>query len=69
MGKCVAPNCRNRDGKGFRMFRFPRDTARRQQWKQNMNRDNWEPTNESRLCEVKISKLCFSYAKYKSNYY
>ena len=34
------------------MFRFPSDVQRRKQWAINTRRDNWFPTNNSRLCEV-----------------
>ncbi|RZF35215.1 hypothetical protein LSTR_LSTR014009 [Laodelphax striatellus] len=49
---CVAPKCSNNISKGYRLFRFPRDSARREIWIQNCRLDNWKPTSTSRLCEA-----------------
>jgi len=55
MGGCTAINCSNSRIKGFRLFRFPKDSKRRTNWLQNCHREKWQPTNSSELCEVSIS--------------
>lgn len=49
---CSAPNCHNSTAKGVRLFVFPTEKNRRQQWTINCRRDKWIPTSGSRLCEV-----------------
>ncbi|XP_064483140.1 peroxynitrite isomerase THAP4-like [Ornithodoros turicata] len=53
MGGCVAAKCKNSSAKGYRVFRFPRDSKRRNIWIANVNRGGgWEPTPHSQLCEA-----------------
>ena len=57
MTGCSAYNCSNRSEQGFKMRLFPRDPARRKLWASKVKRLNWEPTNASSLCEVRIFYL------------
>lgn len=34
------------------MCRFPKDLERKKIWIQNMNRTDWIPTSDARLCDV-----------------
>ncbi|EZA48314.1 hypothetical protein DMN91_008110 [Ooceraea biroi] len=52
MTGCSAPFCNNSSKKGYVMKVFPRDAERRAIWAQNVDRADWEPTNNSCLCEV-----------------
>lgn len=54
MPSCAAVNCSNSAKKGFLMKAFPRDPLRRKEWMIHLKRDNWQPTDYSRLCEVNI---------------
>ena len=56
MPGCAAINCQNSTEKGFKLFKYPAktDPVRRQLWIANTKRDKWEPTENSRLCEVQI---------------
>lgn len=51
---CSAVNCTNRSNQGFRLFRFPAQPERRKVWINNSRRDQWKPTESSRLCQVTI---------------
>ncbi|XP_067144003.1 THAP domain-containing protein 2-like [Centruroides vittatus] len=51
MPHCVAFGCINSSEKGKIMKVFPRDPERRKLWAEKVNRDNWQPTNNSYLCE------------------
>lgn len=50
MPSCAVINCTNSPQKGFKLFAFPSDEARRQKWIHNMRRENWTPTY-ARICE------------------
>ena len=54
MPGCAAVNCQNSTEKGFKLFKYPAktDPVRRQLWIANAKRDKWEPTENSRLCNV-----------------
>ncbi|XP_046744137.1 zinc finger protein 62-like [Diprion similis] len=52
MSGCSAVGCSNRGDRGFFMKSFPRNPERRALWASQMNRDRWQPTDNSRLCEV-----------------
>lgn len=52
MVQCSAPGCNNSSTKGFLLKRFPRDPERRAKWATNIEKINWEPTNNSYVCEV-----------------
>ncbi|KAG8175595.1 hypothetical protein JTE90_019407 [Oedothorax gibbosus] len=56
MDGCAAINCSNSSyskvaSKKRRVFRFPSDQKRRQQWIQNCRRDKWIPSKSAVLCE------------------
>jgi hypothetical protein len=46
--------CGNSSEKNFLTKRFPRDKARRKEWLIKVKRDNWQPTDNSCLCEVSL---------------
>ncbi len=58
MVKCVAPGCKsgydsNRDDdkkEGISLFRFPKDPGILQMWLRAIPRDQWEPSQNSRVC-------------------
>ncbi|XP_046615728.1 zinc finger protein 267-like [Neodiprion virginianus] len=52
MSGCSAVGCSNRGDRGFFMKSFPRNPERRALWASQTNRDGWQPTDNSRLCEV-----------------
>uniref|UniRef100_A0ABD2X7D9 THAP-type domain-containing protein n=1 Tax=Trichogramma kaykai TaxID=54128 RepID=A0ABD2X7D9_9HYME len=58
--------CTNSSSKGFKMCRFPRrDDQRRQIWIQNVNRDGWNPTANSMLCEMHFADNAWEIRKGK----
>eukprot|EP00095_Tigriopus_kingsejongensis_P006151 maker-scaffold40_size501252-snap-gene-0.12 protein:Tk06151 transcript:maker-scaffold40_size501252-snap-gene-0.12-mRNA-1 annotation:"PREDICTED: uncharacterized protein LOC101167150" len=56
MGVCSAYDCSNDFKSGHRTFQFPLDPKRRQAWVAEVNRPNWSPTKNSRLCEVHFTQ-------------
>lgn len=56
MPGCCAVGCRNRPEDGVRVYAFPKDKDRRKQWEVKVRRDNWEPTNHSKLCAAHFEK-------------
>lgn len=55
MPGCVVPGCKARPELGYLLKRFPsekRDKVRRREWIRKVGLPNWQPSNESRLCEV-----------------
>lgn len=49
--QCVAFGCNNRSRQSSIPFhRFPLDRERRQRWITAVKRDNWTPSEHSRLC-------------------
>ncbi|KAL7298978.1 hypothetical protein TKK_0008076 [Trichogramma kaykai] len=66
MTGCCADYCTNSSSKGFKMCRFPRrDDQRRQIWIQNVNRDGWNPTANSMLCEMHFADNAWEIRKGK----
>ena len=51
---CCAVGCSNRTESGIRLFRFPRNKTRRDLWATQVQRDNWQPSDCSYLCEVLV---------------
>ncbi|XP_060755369.1 peroxynitrite isomerase THAP4-like isoform X1 [Neoarius graeffei] len=49
---CCAVGCHNRQGQhaGRSFYRFPTDPDKRAKWIAAVNRQDWEPTEYSRLC-------------------
>lgn len=47
---CVAFNCNTRSGQGYGLYTFPKDPDRRKIWIQKVKRQNFLPTEHSRLC-------------------
>jgi THAP domain len=57
--------CSNRSEKGFRVFRFPRDSERRSVWEVKVRREGWTPTDSSYLCEVSLCiYICYRHQRY-----
>ncbi|CAH1974075.1 unnamed protein product [Acanthoscelides obtectus] len=54
MPSCAVPNCDSTRRRGFRFFRFPSDKTRREKWVNNVGRENWDPTESSRICNTKV---------------
>lgn len=52
MPGCSAVGCNNRSEKGYKMKCFPRDSKLRKIWQERVGRANWEPSNNSFLCDV-----------------
>ncbi|XP_037508009.1 THAP domain-containing protein 5 [Rhipicephalus sanguineus] len=52
MGCCCAVGCSNRNTKGFRLFKLPKEKNRRLLWIRNIRRSKWIPTDRSELCEA-----------------
>ena len=51
MACCVAVGCSNRKNRErVSFYRFPTENERRQRWIAAVKRDNWLPTEHSRLC-------------------
>ena len=67
MPRCAVPNCPNVYGKGFTLHKFPRNEKKRKLWTKMINRQNWEPSEKSVLCEVyhKTNKFLFLRKKEK----
>lgn len=53
---CSAGYCTNTNKKGFQMCPFPKDSEKRKIWIQNINRIDWIPTSNARLCDVSYNK-------------
>lgn len=49
---CCAYGCTNRfvKGSGIGFYRFPRDVERRSRWIKAVQRVDWEPLEETRIC-------------------
>ncbi|KAH1015676.1 hypothetical protein HUJ04_007023, partial [Dendroctonus ponderosae] len=52
MTGCSAPNCNNHSRNGFKFHRFPADPDRREKWLVNCRRQDWNPTQNDRLCSA-----------------
>ena len=50
---CCAYGCTNRQGMAdIKFFHFPRDEERRSKWIAAIKRQNWTPSEYSRLCSA-----------------
>ena len=58
MPACSAYGCTNRSTQ-FKMYRFPADPERTKLWLVKTKRDQWEPNQNSRLCETHFEDKCF----------
>ena len=62
---CAAFNCKNRAKNGYLVFPFPRNIVRRKEWARRCCRKGWQPTDYSKICEVRIevviSAICAVY--------
>ncbi|KAK7476706.1 hypothetical protein BaRGS_00032043 [Batillaria attramentaria] len=57
---CVAFGCSNRKiAKGKSFHRFPKDEARRNQWIVALRRENFKPSEYSRICSDHFEEACF----------
>ena len=56
---CSAFACNDRRTKGYEMFRFPSDPARRKIWKNKVHRMGWEPISATVLWEVYYINIHF----------
>lgn len=56
---CCVMNCKNNTHGPLRFFSFPKDEERRQLWAESCGRQNWYPTDLSRICEVHFDKSQF----------
>ncbi|KAH9383528.1 hypothetical protein HPB48_025100 [Haemaphysalis longicornis] len=52
--KCCVPRCRGnyKNGSKVRIFRFPKDEELRQKWIRAIPRENYLPTENTRVCEL-----------------
>lgn len=61
---CCVPHCQNDFKSGVRIFRFPKDENKRHQWAQVIKAEpDFQPTENSRICEVKQENLTLSSSK------
>lgn len=51
---CCVPLCESKDKDGIILYRIPKNLPKRAQYQNAINRKNWTPTNEDRICEVQI---------------
>ncbi|CAH1406768.1 unnamed protein product [Nezara viridula] len=59
MVHCCAFGCSNSSEKGFSMKRFPSNPQRRKVWAAKVKRENWTPTNATRICEAHFTPDMF----------
>uniref|UniRef100_A0A6M2CYT7 THAP-type domain-containing protein n=1 Tax=Rhipicephalus microplus TaxID=6941 RepID=A0A6M2CYT7_RHIMP len=59
MTGCCVPFCSNHSRNGWRLYRFPREPNRRLQWTANVNRDKWQPSYASSVCEIHFLEESF----------
>lgn len=52
--KCCVPGCNGnyQNGPKVSVFGFPKDVSLRQKWLKAIPRDNFEPTNNTKVCEA-----------------
>lgn len=63
---CCAFGCTNRQGKaGIKFFRFPKDVERRKKWIVAIKRQNWTPTEYSRVCSAHFVTGLYKYLLHK----
>ncbi|XP_060085475.1 THAP domain-containing protein 5-like [Ylistrum balloti] len=63
MVQCAALNCNNSSNRGQKvsLFAFPRDKKLRNAWKIKLKRDNFSPSDHTRLCESHFADDCFTH--------
>ena len=54
---CCVPLCKSSDKDGIILYRIPKDLEKRAQYQNAINRKNWTPTYEDRICEVQLYNL------------
>ncbi|XP_077533851.1 THAP domain-containing protein 1-like [Haemaphysalis longicornis] len=61
VSSCVAYGCTNRakKGSGITFHLFPKNAEVRNQWKQAVRREGWEPKDGDQLCSVHFTPECF----------
>ena len=61
---CVAAGCYNTHRDGVSLFQFPKDSALREKWAEQVKRyrEDWEPTRHSVLCSEHFDDSCFEMA-------
>ncbi|XP_040073783.1 uncharacterized protein LOC120846166 [Ixodes scapularis] len=63
MAGCCAVEYSNSTKKGFRLFKLPRDKARRKIWLAKMKRNKWKPSERTALCEETQTEDTGTYTK------
>ena len=73
MPQCCIPGCRNRTENRIRegceklsFFRFPSQKSRpalRDRWLVNIARENFSPSESSRICSEHFEEACFTYKR------
>ncbi|XP_064467904.1 E3 SUMO-protein ligase ZBED1-like isoform X2 [Ornithodoros turicata] len=56
---CCVPQCSNNTKKGWRLFRVPRETERRNKWCAQIKRDQWQPTRSSYVCSAHFEESAY----------
>ena len=61
VNSCVAAGCNRTCKDGVSLFTFPKNTLLRKKWIDQVRRtrENWEPTEHSRLCSRHFEVGCF----------
>ncbi|XP_077278951.1 THAP domain-containing protein 5-like [Temnothorax americanus] len=59
--RCEVSGCPVRQGKGLRLFYFPKCEKRRLLWQSwiRVNRPGWSPKTNSRICELHFAPNCY----------
>ena len=56
---CCVPSCHSRDKQGIILHRIPKDENRQELFANAIQRQNWIPSYNSRICEVKKLVIVF----------
>ena len=61
VNRCVAGDCSNTARPGVSLYKFPKDSALRRQWKKQVQRtrSKWKATESSFLCSEHFTPDCF----------
>ena len=51
MVRCCVPSCTTYQGRGIKLYRMPTDLQRRNQFVEQIQRPNWSPSKNARICE------------------
>ena len=51
MVRCCVPSCTTYQGRGIKLYRIPTDIQRRNQFVEQIQRPNWSPSKNARICE------------------